>query len=154
MAEVITDAIAHKMGRRARGGTRAFALDGAPRGNWVEFQDTEMHRLRTEYGLNQNAARHLLHRYGRRAADVAAYLDDDPGLAKPIVPDEPDLQVEFVYQRDHEMAIYSADYFLRRTRLGLFHPHLLQTPLVHGVIDGNSNIGQGLAEQAVRERVS
>jgi glycerol-3-phosphate dehydrogenase len=41
------------------------------------------------------------------------------------VPDEPDLQVEFVYQCEHEMAISDKDFLLRRTRLGLFHPELL-----------------------------
>jgi glycerol-3-phosphate dehydrogenase len=39
---------------------------------------------------------------------------------------EPDLQVEFVYQRDREMALCPEDLLLRRTRLGLFHPALLR----------------------------
>jgi glycerol-3-phosphate dehydrogenase len=68
-------------------------------------------------------------RYGRRASDVAAYLRRHPTLAKPIVPGEPDLQVELLYQRDEEMAIYAADHLLRRTRLGLFRPGALHLPL-------------------------
>jgi glycerol-3-phosphate dehydrogenase len=41
---------------------------------------------------------------------------------------EPDLLAEFAYQREQEMALAPADYLLRRTRLGLFHPDLLATP--------------------------
>jgi glycerol-3-phosphate dehydrogenase len=46
-----------------------------------------------------------------------------------MVPGEPDLLVEFAFQRDQEMALCPADHLLRRTRLGLFRPELLQTPL-------------------------
>ena len=64
-------------------------------------------------------------RYGTRAAEVAAYLRDEPHLARRVLPGEPDLLVEFEYQRDHEMAVRPEDHWLRRTRLGLFHPDLL-----------------------------
>ena len=56
---------------------------------------------------------------------MAAYLDRDPALVKPVIESEPDLWAEFAYQRDHEMAVTPADFLLRRTRLGLFHPELL-----------------------------
>ena len=75
--------------------------------------------------MGEGAARHLINRYGRRAAEVAAYLARDPSLAEPLVAGEPDLRVEFVYQREEEMAIREADCLLRRTRLGLFRPDLL-----------------------------
>src|SRR5205085_2176937 len=84
--------------------------------------------LQKRYALGGEAARHLVRRYGRRAPDVAAYLDHDPALARPVVPSEPDLLVEFAYQRAEEMAVTPADFLLRRTRLGLFHPDLLQDP--------------------------
>jgi glycerol-3-phosphate dehydrogenase len=86
---------------------------------------TAITKLCSCYGLNQNAADHLVSRYGRCAPDVAAYLRQDPALAKPVVPGEPDLEVEFPYQRDHEMALYPSDHLLRRTRLGLFRPELV-----------------------------
>jgi glycerol-3-phosphate dehydrogenase len=47
----------------------------------------------------------------------------------PVVAGEPDLRAEFVYQREHEMAVCPADHLLRRTRLGLFKPELLDRPL-------------------------
>jgi glycerol-3-phosphate dehydrogenase len=81
--------------------------------------------LQNNYRLDFNAARHLVHRYGRRSVDVAAYLVHSPQLARRVLAEEPDLQVEFLYQREHEMAKSDADCLLRRTRLGLFHPQLV-----------------------------
>jgi glycerol-3-phosphate dehydrogenase len=57
---------------------------------------------------------------------VAAYVEHDSSLARPVVAGEPDLLAEFAYQRDHEMAVYPADHWLRRTRLGLFYPQRLK----------------------------
>src|SRR5262249_44918880 len=105
MAEIITDTVAERLGRRRLGKTRHLRLDGAPRGAWAEFARTEANALRSRYGLTEAAARHLVDRYGRRAAEVAAYLANDPASAAPVMPGEPDLAVEFVYQREHEMAL-------------------------------------------------
>ena len=92
---------------------------------WEEFEPAAVRMLCARHGLNEKPARHLIHRYGRRAKDLAAYLDRDPALAEPVMLGEPDLRVEFPYQRDQEMAIYPTDHLLRRTRLGLFRPELL-----------------------------
>ena len=35
----------------------------------------------------------------------------------------------FLYQREHEMALFPEDFLLRRTRIGLFHPERLRQPL-------------------------
>jgi glycerol-3-phosphate dehydrogenase len=129
MAEVITNRIVRRLGRRARCRTQHFHLDGAPGASWPRFAEREVWSLRSSHGLSEEAARHLVHRYGRRAADVASYLQRDPSLARPAVDGEPDLLVEFAYQRDHEMALMPQDFLLRRTRVGLFHPKLLhETP--------------------------
>ncbi|HZT78639.1 MAG TPA: glycerol-3-phosphate dehydrogenase [Gemmataceae bacterium] len=125
MAEVITDEVARRLGRPRRCRTRDFRLDGAPRQPWAEFEPAEVAALRRAYGLAEAPARHLVRRYGRRAAMVAAHVGRDPDLGRPIVAGEPDLRAELIYQRDHEMALFPADHLLRRTRLGLFHPNLL-----------------------------
>jgi glycerol-3-phosphate dehydrogenase len=129
MAEVITDAVADRLGRRRHCRTRHFPLDGRPEGPWQEFARSETAFLRERHGLGEESARHLADRYGTRARDVAAYLEADPALARPVVTGEPDLLAEFAYQRDHEMALFPADHLLRRTRLGLFHPELPQESL-------------------------
>src|SRR5262249_13985073 len=84
MAEVITDTIASRLGRRRVSRTRRFPLDGAPRVPWQEFQRSEVATLCQRHGMAEEAARHLVGRYGRRAADVAAYLEHNPSLAQPV----------------------------------------------------------------------
>ncbi len=128
MAEVITDRVCRSLGGRGLCRTRAFALDGAPAGAWSDFEPAETAALRQAPGLAEGSARHLVRRYGRHAREVAAYLERQPDLGKPVVAGEPDLRAELAYQRDQEMALYPADHLLRRTRLGLFHPELLDQP--------------------------
>jgi glycerol-3-phosphate dehydrogenase len=126
MAEVITDAVARRLGRRRRCRTRHCRLDGAPDGPWERFAPDEVAYLRGRRGLAGATAWHLVRRYGTHCREVAAYLERDPKLARPVTAGEPELQAEFAYQRDHEMALYPADHLLRRTRLGLFRPELLR----------------------------
>ncbi len=128
MAEVIAEAVAQRLGRPHRRSTQDVALDGCPREPWDRFEPTALAELGRRHGLAEETARHLLRRYGRRAFDVAAYLTHDPKLAEPVFPGEPDQRAELPYQRDQEMAMRPADFLLRRTRLGLFHPELLANP--------------------------
>jgi glycerol-3-phosphate dehydrogenase len=129
MAEVVTDAVVRRLGLRRRCRTRGFRLDGAPTGDGGAFAAAATTSLERSFALDGESARHLVGRYGTRAADVAGYLRRDPGLARRVVPGEPELLAEFAYQRDQEMAVRPADFLLRRTRLGLFHPELLAAPL-------------------------
>jgi glycerol-3-phosphate dehydrogenase len=128
MAEVITDAVVRRLGGRARCRTRDLRLDGAPDEPWGQFEPAAVRRLCGLHAFGEATARHLVRRYGRRAEDVAAYVADDPDLAKPVAEGEPDILAEFAYHRDFEMAVTPADFLLRRTRLGLFRPDLLRRP--------------------------
>jgi glycerol-3-phosphate dehydrogenase len=136
MAELVTDVVVARLGMNRRCCTHDLLLDGTPGEPWATFVPRTMSNLRT-YGLGDASAVHLLRRYGRRAADVAAYLERDPQLAQHIVPGEPDLRVEFVYQGEHEMAVCDEDLLLRRTRLGLFHRDLLAQALEKRAIWAN-----------------
>jgi glycerol-3-phosphate dehydrogenase len=128
MAEVITDTIVRRLGLARRCRTRSLRLDGAPPAAWRPFAAATTAALQQQHGLDEESARHLVHRYGRRAVEVMDYLVADKTLGKRVIPEEPDLLAEFAYQRDHEMAQTPADFLLRRTRLGLFHPSLLDNP--------------------------
>ena len=128
MAEQITDAVCARLGLRRRCRTRDFSLDGAPRVPWEKFFPAAAAGLAKRYRIDPAAAHHLVSRYGRRADDVAAYLARVSRGDEPVVKGEPDLRAELAYQRDHEMAVRPADFLLRRTRLGLFHPRLLDDP--------------------------
>lgn len=124
MAEAIVDAVAARLGCRERSRTKHLRLDGAPPGNWNDFQRTEQEAL-CGGGLSEATAAHLVGRYGRRAAEVAAYVQRDPALARPIADGEPDVEAELIYQRDCEMALSRMDSLMRRMRLGLFRPDLV-----------------------------
>src|SRR5207244_1291908 len=100
--------------------TQHFPLIGAPKEPWDSFLPAETWRLRARYRLDDASARHLVQRYGRLAAKVAEYCQQDATLAQKVTAAEPDIQAEFAYQRDHEMAMRQEDHLLRRTRLGLF----------------------------------
>jgi glycerol-3-phosphate dehydrogenase len=130
MAEVITDAVVRRLGLRRRCRTRDLRLDGAPELPWQQYEPAAAARLTARYPFSKESALHLVRRYGRRAEEVAAYVERDPGLARPVVEGEPDVLAEFAYQRDHEMAQKPEDFLLRRTRLGLFRPDLLGDPSV------------------------
>jgi glycerol-3-phosphate dehydrogenase len=127
MAEAVTDSVAHRLGKRRRCETRQFKLDGTPAEPWLEFKAAETRRICLEFGLDPKAASHLVGRYGQRARVVAGYVKYDPLLAHPITPEEPDLRAELVYQQDQEMAVRPGDFLLRRTKLGLFHPRLMDS---------------------------
>jgi glycerol-3-phosphate dehydrogenase len=128
MAEVVAAKVARCLHRPHRCRTREHPLIGAPAIPWHEFECGAAATLVDQHGLAPEAAQHLIRRYGRRAPEIAAYLDTDRRLAEPVTPGEPDIGAEFLYQRQHEMAIQPADFLLRRTHLGLFHPELLGSP--------------------------
>jgi len=128
MAEIITDTVVSRLGLSRRCRTRSFPLDGAPRQPWKLFRSKTIRAMTSAYRLSEETAAHLVERYGRRAVEVADYVQRDPALGKRIVEAEPDILAEVAYQRDHEMAVTPVDYLLRRTHLGLFYPELLSNP--------------------------
>ncbi len=125
MAEIVTDAVGERLGRRPAGATRDFLLDGTPREPWRDFEARQGAALGKRFGLSAESAGHLVARYGRRVEDVLSYLRAEPDLGRPVTEGEPDIRAEFAYQRDHEMALFPVDHLLRRTRLGLLAPVLL-----------------------------
>jgi glycerol-3-phosphate dehydrogenase len=122
MAEIATNAVAQRLGSRRPSRTRHCRLDGAPAATWELFRSSAVASLSARYNLPDAAVRHLVDRYGRRADDVAHYLQGRPELGAAIIPGEPDLAVEFVYQRNHEMAVRPEDFLLRRTHLARSQP--------------------------------
>jgi glycerol-3-phosphate dehydrogenase len=128
MAEIITDTVVHRLGLSRRCRTRSFRLDGAPSEPWQSFRAAMVRTLTSSLSIKEETATHLVERYGRRAVEVADYAKRDPALSQGVVEGESDILAEFAYQHDHEMAEKPADFLLRRTRLGLFHPELLRDP--------------------------
>jgi glycerol-3-phosphate dehydrogenase len=128
MAELITDTVVRRLGLSRRCRTRSFRLDGAPCRPWQTFRASAIRELTSVDGVDDTTAKHLVDRYGKRAVEVADYVRRDSALSQRVLDGEPDILAEFAYQRDHEMAERPADFLLRRTRLGLLHPVLIQNP--------------------------
>ena len=61
----------------------------------------------------------LVGRYGGEAPAVAALVDADPGLARPVVEGLPYLRAELRWALEHEGAVTVDDLLDRRTRIGL-----------------------------------
>jgi glycerol-3-phosphate dehydrogenase len=126
MAEEITDAVVRRLGLRRSCRTHDFLLDGTPREPFHDFVTRTESQLMHDYGLAPSEAAHLLRRYGRRAFDVADYVRQTSDRAA-LVAGEPDMAGEILYQKDQEMALFPADHLLRRMRIGMYHPALLQS---------------------------
>jgi hypothetical protein len=47
-------------------------------------------------------------------------MESIPGGFERLHPEEPDLRGEQVYQHAEEMALYPADFLLRRSRIGMY----------------------------------
>jgi glycerol-3-phosphate dehydrogenase len=64
---------------------------------------------------------HLHSRYGNQASVLVKMMEQDPTLAKELVPGLPYLRCEAVYAVTHEMALTVDDVLTRRTRSRLLH---------------------------------
>jgi glycerol-3-phosphate dehydrogenase len=124
MAEVVTDRIAVNLGRRRACRTLKLRLNGAPATPWQVFAPTESARIAATFGWSESTCRHLVNRYGERAADVAKMIRDRDEC-RPVVEGEADIIGEWEYQRLEEMAVTRSDHLLRRSRIGMWHPELL-----------------------------
>jgi glycerol-3-phosphate dehydrogenase len=127
MAEQISDRVCERLGVQAKCRTRNLKLDGTPAVPWEEFERSEPALIAGQFGLELGQARHLVRRYGRRAAEAAAFVAAWPTGREPVVAGEPDLRGEWDYQREHEMAITRADHLLRRSRVGIWHEELFSS---------------------------
>jgi glycerol-3-phosphate dehydrogenase len=134
MAERVTNLVMQRLGRPRSCRTRDLPLEGSPTGGWDAFVSRTVGLLQGDLGLPVATARHLVGRYGTRAPDVAGYAARDPALARPVIDGEPDLEAEFVYQREREMAQLPEDFLVRRTKLAWFHPGLVLSEQARRVV--------------------
>ena len=125
MAETIVDLLDTRLGQRRRCRTRELRLAGAPSQPWSSFEREGLARLRSEFDLPIDCAAHLLQRHGEVAFTVAERIARTPAGFARAHPEEPDLLGEEAYAREAEMAVHPADVWLRRTRVGLWRPQLL-----------------------------
>lgn len=109
MAKQAVDRIVERSGRSARCQTAEIPLG-------LEIDPTE---LKAPEGVSANSLRQLAFRYGHAARDVLKLAESEPELARPILPDMPDLMAEVAFATELEQAQSVDDVLLRRTRIGL-----------------------------------
>jgi glycerol-3-phosphate dehydrogenase len=109
MAKLAVDRIVEREGRDAPCRTEEIPL-GMPAADG-ELPDVE--------GVDEDSYAHLAGRYGHAAVDVLELAASDPGLARRISPELPDLVAEATFAARREQVRSLADVLLRRTRLGL-----------------------------------
>ncbi len=74
-------------------------------------------KLANEYGLAEDAIRHLLDRYGSLFEEVLAQAKDDSTLLEPLIEGLPYIKAEALYAITHEAALSIDDLLSRRTRI-------------------------------------
>ena len=122
MAKMAVDRLVERDGRDAPCRTQEIPL-GQP------VDPAELTRVD---GVPPESYDRLAHRYGHAAHNVLAVAAERPELARPIVPDLPDLLAEAAFSSRHEQARSVGDVLLRRTRLGLLAGRLLSQPGADG----------------------
>jgi glycerol-3-phosphate dehydrogenase len=122
MAKMAVDRIVERDGRDAPCRTDEIPL-GAP---------VDADSLPDVPGVDEESRRELAARYGHAAQLVLRLAEADPGLARRISPELPDIAAEAAYAAGHEQAHTVGDVLLRRTRLGLLDAHRLCEPGAEG----------------------
>ena len=118
MAKMAVDRIVEREGREAPCRTEEIPL-GLP------ASDEDLIEVD---GADEETLALVAHRYGHAARDVLEVAEGDPGLARRIVPELPDLLAEAPFAVRHEQALTLGDVLLRRTRLGILDARPLAAP--------------------------
>jgi glycerol-3-phosphate dehydrogenase len=92
--------------------TAQVALPGAPPSSMDEW--VEHHR---QVPLSVELQRHLLYRYGSKAPEMFARIDQDARLGAPLHPGRPEVLAEIDHAVEHEWARTLSDVMWRRTEL-------------------------------------
>jgi glycerol-3-phosphate dehydrogenase len=129
IAETTVDALAVRVGKPRRCRTRDLPLVGTPAVPWPVFCKQITDSIVKRFPVRVDSAAHLVRRYG---AEVERVLEGGAKVSRGserVHPEEPDVVGEQQWQRGHEMAIYADDFFLRRTRIGLWRPEVRQSEI-------------------------
>ncbi|MBI3821377.1 MAG: glycerol-3-phosphate dehydrogenase [Planctomycetes bacterium] len=128
IAEAIVDRLAAILGESGHCRTVGLRLVGAPKAPWAEFLAEKTAAIAKGFPVDTDSAAHLVRRYGEEVDAVLAKMCDVPDGFARVHPEEPDLIGEQRWQRDEEMAIQPADFFLRRSRIGMWRRDVLSEP--------------------------
>ncbi|MFN4256043.1 MAG: glycerol-3-phosphate dehydrogenase/oxidase [Saprospiraceae bacterium] len=133
MARDAVDFVCQKLGNAEPCRTATHRLAGAE-----NFAPAAWPQLRAAFGLPEDVCRHLLEKYGSRAAKVAALTRDRPELAARILEGWPFIRAEIVHAARAEMACTADDFLARRLRLAFTDRAAAQAaaPVVEAFLQG------------------
>jgi glycerol-3-phosphate dehydrogenase len=114
IAEQVVDKIAMQLGGASPCSTAELPLPGAQGPG--SFDDVRRQLLGK--GFATETAEHLVNTYGKRALQVAAYVEADPAQGERFCDLHPHIEAEltFAVQKEHVRTL--ADWFFRRTTIG------------------------------------
>lgn len=74
-------------------------------------------QLKTEFGFEEDICRHLVRKYGSRAARIGTLTLNDPALKQRLSSRYPYMKAEVIYGIQQEMVVTPRDFLARRIRL-------------------------------------
>jgi glycerol-3-phosphate dehydrogenase len=126
LCESLIDRAGKRLGRQlppSRSAQRP--LPGAPKDAAARERFKTLTRsLEAEFDLSPGAAALLVQHYGILAQDVAALTRENPELKNPLAPNSasPAILAMAAWSAHHEHVVHLADFYLRRSHLGLCLP--------------------------------
>jgi glycerol-3-phosphate dehydrogenase len=109
MAEDTIDAVAKYLGVSTPCSTKNHRLAGTS-GYWADYWT----RLVQQAQLPEDTARHLAEKFGSRAEEVIALVDESAELREPLLQGLPPVRAEVIFGARHEMAASIEDVLARR----------------------------------------
>jgi glycerol-3-phosphate dehydrogenase len=121
IAEEVGDLVARKLGMRrdADSTTDVQPLPGGHLRDLDTFIANKLWPLGEQLGLERDQVDHLGAVYGSMAPAVLARVEQEPGLAERVCPNEPTILAQLNHAVEAEWALSLGDILLRRTPLGL-----------------------------------
>ncbi|MFZ5523856.1 MAG: glycerol-3-phosphate dehydrogenase/oxidase [Pseudomonadota bacterium] len=115
-AACIVDVVCAQLGVGMACQTMNRRFPWAPEQNYLEWSAEITARAR-QSGIDQECARWLAHRHGKRVEEVLRMVEHDAKLAERIMPDLPFIYADLLYAAGNEMAMHLPDLLRRRMPL-------------------------------------
>jgi glycerol-3-phosphate dehydrogenase len=117
VAERTANMVGRRLGKRLAPSRSSTTL--LPGAGIADHEALAIERCRaTGVDLSIAEIRHLIGRYGERAADIVSLMHERPESRAPLADGEPTFKAEVIHVIQHEMAVRLTDIILRRTTCG------------------------------------
>lgn len=151
-AEETVDLITKRMGMRVPSPTRTKPFYGGDFADLKSLEDEVVRSFKGKAGLNEAHIRRVVQLYGSKGPDVLNIAASDTELARPLATGSEVLAAEVAYSVEHEMALTTTDFIMRRSGLGLIAGQgMEEAPQVAAVIGKMLGRNQEEIEQDIQE---